>query len=110
MRLMRRITALIAVLTLVLAACGGGGETSSPTETAGETSAPTTSTTTEAPAESDSTAPGATSGATDSPAPDRVTPDGPAAPDFELALGSGGGVFSLSGEQKPVYVVFWAEW
>lgn len=31
------------------------------------------------------------------------------APDFALALGDGG-TFRLSEEQKPVYLVFWAEW
>ena len=40
---------------------------------------------------------------------ERVRPDGPDAPDFELALGQGG-TFSLSAEEKPVYMVFWAEW
>ncbi len=35
--------------------------------------------------------------------------DGPPAPDFELTL-SDGSTFTLSDEQKPVYVVFWAEW
>ena len=34
---------------------------------------------------------------------------GDAAPDFELALGQGGS-FRLSDAQKPVYLVFWAEW
>lgn len=31
------------------------------------------------------------------------------APDFTLALGDGSN-YSLSGDQKPVYLVFWAEW
>jgi hypothetical protein len=35
--------------------------------------------------------------------------DGPVAPPFELALHSGD-VFSLAAEQKPIYLVFWAEW
>ncbi len=35
--------------------------------------------------------------------------NGPAAPDFELTLGDGS-TFRLSDEQKPVYLVFWAEW
>jgi len=35
--------------------------------------------------------------------------DGPAAPDFSLTLASGE-AFSLSGEQRPVYMIFWAEW
>jgi peroxiredoxin len=38
-----------------------------------------------------------------------VPPDGEAAPDFTLALGDGG-TFTLSDEQKPVYMIFWAEW
>lgn len=38
-----------------------------------------------------------------------VPDDAQAAPDFELTLGEGG-TFSLSAEQKPVYLVFWAEW
>lgn len=33
----------------------------------------------------------------------------PAAPDFTLALGSGG-TFRLYDETRPVYLVFWAEW
>jgi len=36
-------------------------------------------------------------------------PEGRRAPDFELQLGQGG-VFALSDEQNPVYMVFWAEW
>jgi peroxiredoxin len=35
--------------------------------------------------------------------------DAPPAPDFTLALDDGS-EFVLSDEQKPVYVVFWAEW
>ena len=38
-----------------------------------------------------------------------VAAPGPPAPDFTLALGDGG-EFTLSEEQKPVYMVFWAEW
>ncbi|HEY5579239.1 MAG TPA: hypothetical protein VIL12_06085 [Acidimicrobiia bacterium] len=34
---------------------------------------------------------------------------GPSAPDFSLTLGDGE-TFVLSLEQKPVYMVFWAEW
>ncbi len=33
----------------------------------------------------------------------------PTAPDFTLELG-GGGTFTLSEQDKPVFVVFWAEW
>jgi len=59
-------------------------ETSATTETTGETP-----TTIQAP---------------DAPASDRMV-----APDFTLALGSGG-AFTLSESEKPVYLVFWAEW
>lgn len=31
------------------------------------------------------------------------------APDFTLTLADGG-VFRLSDEQRPVYMIFWAEW
>ena len=34
---------------------------------------------------------------------------GEAAPDFTLALGDGS-TFTLSETDKPVYLVFWAEW
>ena len=36
-------------------------------------------------------------------------PDGPAAPDFTLALGDGRS-FTLSDEAQPVFMIFWAEW
>jgi hypothetical protein len=49
----------------------------------------------------------------DEPTPSTAAPapafDGPPAPDFELALADGS-TFRLSDEQKPVYLVFWAEW
>jgi hypothetical protein len=38
-----------------------------------------------------------------------ISPEGPAAPDFTIALGDGGS-FTLSEEAKPVYMIFWAEW
>ncbi len=61
------------------------------------------------------TSPVTTSPVTTSPpgveAPATTVPsvEGPAAPDFTLALGDGG-EFTLSAEQKPVYLIFWAEW
>lgn len=36
-------------------------------------------------------------------------PQGPIAPDFTLTLGDGG-TYTLSEGEKPVYMVFWAEW
>jgi ABC-type glycerol-3-phosphate transport system substrate-binding protein len=103
---MRKLS-LILALVLVLAACGGADEQAAPTTAAVEeatlsaegTSAPESAPTT---ATEDAAAP---SEAAD-PGPSF---DGPPAPDFELALADGS-TFALSGEQKPVYVVFWAEW
>jgi hypothetical protein len=45
----------------------------------------------------------------DDGAADLPTIEGPAAPDFTLALGDGG-TYTLSEAAKPVYMVFWAEW
>jgi hypothetical protein len=101
-----RRSALAAVLVLSVSACAGenGAEpTALPTTT-------TTTATTEAPArttgaggtvEDTSTTLGATT------SPPQV--EGPVAPDFVFALADGSS-FSLSDEQKPVYLVFWAEW
>ena len=80
--------ALAAILFLV-AACGSAQGTT--TTAAGVEATSTTS------------APGG-GGSPEAPAV-----EGPPAPDFTLVLGSGG-TFTLSDEQKPVYMVFWAEW
>ena len=89
---MRRIA--IVFLALV-AACGGGtvgADTTAATTTAAPDIGGALPTTSEAPA---ATAP--------------VEPEGDPAPDFLLELGDGG-TFVLSAEEKPVYMVFWAEW
>jgi ABC-type glycerol-3-phosphate transport system substrate-binding protein len=102
---MRRVAAA-ATLGLLLGACAGSNPlaTPDPQPSAGTAApaaggAPSTTVTT--------TAPATTAGGSDSrPAPD---PNRPPAPDFELTLGSGG-VFALSAETRPVFLVFWAEW
>ncbi len=105
---MRKLFLTVA-LALIVASCGGteSGSTQT-TAPAGEV----------ATSPSDDSAPTSASATTgdDSPADDNVTEtdaspsfDGPPAPDFELAL-SDGSTFALSAEQKPVYIVFWAEW
>ena len=75
--------------------------------------APSTTTaapsTTAADVAADTTTTMATTTTTAAPAPTRVRPDGEDAPDFTLTLGQGGS-FTLSDEQKPLYMVFWAEW
>ncbi|MDJ0953083.1 MAG: hypothetical protein QNJ81_05340 [Acidimicrobiia bacterium] len=106
---------MVLVLAVLAAACGDSAETTDtpaptaspqPTESSqpaqdegGDDAAPETST---APAQDQNEdVPPATSGA--------PSFDGPPAADFQLALGDGS-TFSLSGEEKPVYMVFWAEW
>lgn len=106
---MRKLLLSVAV-ALVLAACG---------DTADESAATTTTTPDVAVVTDDSaTAAAPTTAAsaedetetTAAPADDAVPSfDGPPAPDFELALADGS-TFVLSDEQKPVYLVFWAEW
>ena len=98
-------------IVLLLASCGGGADETAPTTAAVQEAASSAEQVPalEAPqavptgdAASDTAAPSAEA----DPSPSF---DGPPAPDFELAL-SDGSTFALSAEQKPVYVVFWAEW
>jgi cytochrome oxidase Cu insertion factor (SCO1/SenC/PrrC family) len=88
---MKRIVLLLAV-SIVAAACASASDDSAG---AGADAPPTTQTESSA-----TTSPGS------SPA---AKPEGPEAPDFTLALASGDS-FTLSAEQKPVYMIFWAEW
>ncbi|MFV1999196.1 MAG: hypothetical protein ACC654_02415 [Acidimicrobiia bacterium] len=98
---MRRI-ALLVSLMMVAAACASSPQT----ETA-DGSADSTASTTPGPSDN--------AGAQgDTPAPGESVdlfprPEGPIAPDFTMALASGES-FTLSGEQKPIYMIFWAEW
>jgi cytochrome oxidase Cu insertion factor (SCO1/SenC/PrrC family) len=106
---MRRILMLVG-FALVVSACGGAGGSEStvstaPSEAAQSTAAPTSdaAATTSGPSASESE-PTSTSAT-----PAEQSFDGPPAPDFELTLADGS-TFTLAGEQKPVYMVFWAEW
>lgn len=105
---MRKLVLLLAFV-LAISACGGGSGDSAET-----TAAPQSSTAGEdtlAPTETPETTGDTTSGSEDVAEPGEQAPsfDGPPAPDFDLALADGSN-FSLSAEQKPVYIVFWAEW
>ncbi len=77
---------LVVLLALVAAACGGSSTPEATTTTGGGVAATSTVAAAVDPA-----------------------PAGPAAPDFTLDLADGT-TFILSGEDKPVYLVFWAEW
>jgi hypothetical protein len=83
----RKLVPLVA-LVLVVSACGG--------TSTGDIQA--------------TSAPGSGTAAESSAAPDDAQQaDDSGALDFELAL-SDGSTFHLSDEEKPVYLVFWAEW
>lgn len=106
---------LLIALALVVAACGGAAGPS-PEQTGDATAATTTSTPATSTAGTDTATTPTVASPSDGSSPNtlqadppREPPEGPTAPDFTLALGQGGD-FSLSAEQKPVYMVFWAEW
>lgn len=107
---MRKLLALL-LLALVAAACGGSTEPAASPDPE-VTSVPETSSqseTTAAAATDDGVAEGGEANSTPTGTEAVSSFDGPPAPNFELAL-SDGSTFKLSDEQKPVYVVFWAEW
>ncbi len=104
---MHRRIATVSLLAVVIAACGPSavGEPSTTSETVVTTTStaePATSTaettTTSDPSEATTTSPETT-----------TTSDREVAPDFTLELGDGGS-YTLSEGEKPVYLVFWAEW
>lgn len=106
---MRGKISLLILSALILGACGSGADVSTDTTSTGSVSAepaPEVVETTETPSE--------TSAPSDS-AIDESTADqgsgvtGEPAPDFSLALGDGS-TFTLSDTDRPVYLVFWAEW
>jgi len=94
----------MAAILMALSACAADG-------VAEPTASPTTATT---PAQAPSSTTSADGGGEDTtPTVATAGPplqvEGPAAPDFAFALADGSS-FTLSDEQKPVYLVFWAEW
>lgn len=108
---MQKLTSAV-VLALVVASCGGSDEPSTAlTDSASRVGTTTTTSvavdsapaTTDTASMADDAAPATTN------APPAEPPDGPPAPDFALALADGSS-FSLSAAEKPVYMVFWAEW
>jgi hypothetical protein len=89
------------VLSLLLSACGGAPQAGEGTTSTagGESTLPQPVSSTGESAITSTTAPVVTS----------TTSGRPVAPDFTLELGEGGS-FTLSEGEKPVYLVFWAEW
>jgi hypothetical protein len=104
------VTIVLRSLPVIAAAAvfAAGCATGTQPEAAPETVAPSTVATTAAPVTTDDAEPATAPDPTTTTA--AVIVDGPPAPDFTLALEDPQGVFTLSEEQKPVYMVFWAEW
>jgi hypothetical protein len=102
--------AVVALLALVLAACGSGGsasEASSGSDTTLFGSESSQGTTGQDGSDATTAPDHASAEAT---TPSSVTDqDLPNAPDFTLELGEGG-EFALAAEPRPVYLIFWAEW
>ena len=100
-----RIQIVAMACALLVAACGGAGgdgdsapATTLPAETApSSTEAATTST------------PSTTAATTDNSSNPGPSIEGPPAPDFTTILADGS-EFTLSAQEKPVYLIFWAEW
>ena len=127
--LLMRNLGLMTLLVLLLGACGGTtAQPSAPPRPATTTAqleatdiettaVPTAPAPTTTPQAVESAGPPATAIETTAvptaPAPtttsEAVEPAGSPAPDFALEL-SDGSAFVLSAHQKPVYLVFWAEW
>ncbi|MEX1281048.1 MAG: hypothetical protein AB1Z55_10030 [Acidimicrobiia bacterium] len=109
---MSRLVALLLVLALVAAACGGDagsdGDAAEPTTTAAsETTRPSTGDGTGTTEPSGTTE--GTEG-TEGPAEPPISGfDGPPAPDVAVPVADGDDVL-LSQEVLPVYLMFWAEW
>ena len=125
---MREVSVVI-VLAVVISACGGDSEPGgiAPTPTTSSIPSSPLAESSSVPAEVSAVTtlpdgPGTTLASASGPTPTtaavpgpgttpetRPRPDGEDAPDFTIALGQGGS-FTLSEAQKPVYMVFWAEW
>ena len=88
-----RFRLLVVSLMLIAAACGGS-DTAAPTTAPGSNETP------------DNTQAAGTDSTVASEAP---RTEGPAAPDFTTILADGS-TFSLGEHDKPVYLIFWAEW
>lgn len=96
---MRKTARSLAMALIVACAAGPSTATTLSTEPGSTTTPRATSTTIDPP-------PATTAATTTTPA---TTAARDLAPEFSLQLGDGSD-FVLSAEQKPVFLVFWAEW
>jgi len=107
---MNKKISILLIGVFVLAACGSGVDESTATTSQGAEPATQTTEAAGSTAAVDSQPEATTVTSSDESQSDQgsgVT--GEAAPDFTLALGDGS-TFTLSETDKPVYLVFWAEW
>lgn len=108
---MLRRFALALTLVLALAACATAPADTSAPDVPPAVAAPSSTSGSTVPNPGDGTT-SSTNAVAEEPAetmPRPPVPDGPAAPDFTLALGDGRS-FTLSDEAQPVFMIFWAEW
>jgi hypothetical protein len=100
-----RFAAALVVMCLFAVACGAPATESAETTSASQPGA--TDVPVETTAQTTETQSPTTSAAVE--APSTTVSDRMVAPDFTLELGTGGS-YTLSDGDKPVYMVFWAEW
>ncbi len=104
---------LFVVLALVATACGGVdvSQSVSPSEPVVDGSTDSASAAEEGTDSTSATEEGTNTTSAADEATDEAgdSTDGNPAPEFVLTLGEGG-EFSPSTEDKPIYMVFWAEW
>jgi hypothetical protein len=98
----RRFSSILSVVAVVLFACGSA--TADVASTSTSDAEPETTT-----PPSDTSLPEAPSTTTADAQTTTTLSDRMVAPDFTLELGTGGS-YTLSQSEKPVYLVFWAEW
>ncbi len=113
---MRRFTLLLISLALTLAACGGSSSSTTSddvdvpeTSSTGAAGAGTVDATDEQPGNTEEPTGTTEGGSAPAAGPEPTDFDGPVAADFTIELNKTG-TFTLSGEARPVYLVFWAEW
>jgi hypothetical protein len=96
---------ILTVLALFAASCGGSVDGSTETSTGGDDAGASSSSSSPGEDSTDASSTDASSATTEA----LPQLEGPAAPNFTLAL-EPSGEFVLSQEVKPVYMIFWAEW
>jgi hypothetical protein len=105
--MMKRLALMLAVAT-VAAACSSSADDPVVAETSDGADTSQTTTSVSTPQGDSTTDSIGDDGATLVPN-QTIAPEGPAAPDFTMALANGD-TFTLSEQATPVYMIFWADW